>query len=210
MKDLGALAAAERRDLAEFLRTLSDADWHAPSLCAGWTVHDIAGHVPSYDALGWPALLTLFARNGFSLVRCNQARVERTRTSSPAQLVATLEAHAVPRGVTALFGGAIALTDTVIHHQDIRRALGHARTVPSDRLVAALGFVPRARALPAPANVRGLRLVATDVDWSHGSGPEVTGPGEAILMAAAGREQALAELGGDGVATLRERVARPS
>ena len=51
----------------------------------------------------------------------------------------------------------------------------------------------------AKKRVAGLRLVATDVDWSHGSGPEVSGPGEAILLAASGRPAGLAELDGAGV-----------
>ena len=45
---------------------------------------------------------------------------------------------------------------------------------------------------------RGLRLVATDIDWSHGGGPEVRGPGEALLMAMAGRGDALKDLSGPG------------
>ncbi len=53
---------------------------------------------------------------------------------------------------------------------------------------------------------RGLRLVATDLDWSAGNGPEVTGTGDALLMAIAGRPAALADLTGPGVATLAERV----
>jgi len=113
-------------------------------------------------------------------------------------------------GITAMFGSDIALTDGMVHHQDIRRALGHPRTVPEGRLVAGLKFLPRARALPAPSNVRNLRLVATDVDWSHGGGPEVNGPGEALLVALAGRRQALADLSGPGLAILAERVAGAS
>jgi uncharacterized protein (TIGR03083 family) len=112
------------------------------------------------------------------------------------QLVARVRTHAVPRAITTMFDSAIALTDGLIHHQDIRRALGHPRTVPQERLVAALNFAPRARALPAPATVRDLRLVATDVNWTHGTGPEVNGPGEALLVAIAGRKQALADLTG--------------
>jgi uncharacterized protein (TIGR03083 family) len=107
-----------------------------------------------------------------------------------------------------MFGCAIALTDGVIHHQDIRRALGHPRTVPQERLVAALEFTPRARALPAPSNLRGLRVVATDVDWTHGSGPEVRGPGEALLVALAGRPQGLADLEGPALHTLATRLRR--
>ena len=59
----------------------------------------------------------------------------------------------------------------------------------------------------AKQRVAGLRLVATDVDWSHGSGPEVSGPGEALLLAASGRPAGLPELDGEGVAVLRERLA---
>jgi uncharacterized protein (TIGR03083 family) len=205
--DVRDLATAERRDLADYLGTLTDEQWEQPSLCPGWAVRDVVGHLPSYDELGWPAVLALFARSRFSLARCNQVGVERSRRLSTEQLVARLRAHAVPRGITAMFGGGIALTDGVIHHQDIRRALGHPRTVPEQRLVAALNFAPRARALPAPAIVRDLRLVATDVDWAYGSGPEVEGPGESLLIALAGRRQGLADLTGPGLATLAERVA---
>ena len=49
--------------------------------------------------------------------------------------------------------------------------------------------------------------LAPDVTWSHGEGPEVQGPGESILLALAGRPVVLDELTGDGLATLRSRVA---
>ncbi len=205
-----ALATEERRDLADYLATLTDEDWSQPSLCPRWSVRDVAGHVPSYDELGWPGLLALLARSRLSLERSNQRLVEQTRRRSTDDLVARLRQHAVPRGITAMFGGRIALTDTLIHHQDIRRALGHPRSVPAGRLVAALEFAPRARALPAPGNVRGLRLVATDLDWSSGSGPEVAGPGEALLVAVAGRSEALSDLSGPGLGLLAERVAGSS
>jgi uncharacterized protein (TIGR03083 family) len=204
--DLSDLAASERRDLADYLDSLNEEEWKQPSLCPGWTVRDVVGHLPSYDELGWPAVLALFARSRFSLARCNEIGVEHSRRLSTEQLVARLRTHAVPRGITAMFGSAIALTDGVVHHQDIRRALGHPRMVPEERLIAALKFAPRARALPAPANARGLRLIATDVDWTHGTGPEVKGPGEALLIALAGRQPGLADLSGPGLPTLTARV----
>lgn len=209
MADLKDLATAERRDLADYLDTLTEEEWEQPSLCPGWAVRDVVGHLPSYDELGWPALLALLARSRFSLARCNQISVENSRRMGTERLVSRLRTHAVPRGITTLFGSAIALTDGLIHHQDIRRALGHPRTVPEKRLLAVLEFLPRALALPAPANLRNLRLVATDVDWTHGTGPEVAGPGEALLVALAGRQQALADLAGPGLGTLTERVIGP-
>jgi hypothetical protein len=41
-----------------------------------------------------------------------------------------------------------------------------------------------------------------------GGGTEVTGPCEALLMAMAGRGDAIGELGGPGLAVLERRVAR--
>jgi len=42
--------------------------------------------------------------------------------------------------------------------------------------------------------------------WRHGSGPEVTGPAIALLLAMAGRKTALDDLTGPGVALLRSRI----
>ena len=62
------------------------------------------------------------------------------------------------------------------------------------------------RAILAQSGVE-LRLVATDVEFVLGSGPEVRGPGEALLMAGVGRAQALSDLDGDGLEELRSRIA---
>jgi len=66
--------------------------------------------------------------------------------------------------------------------------------------------VPGNPRLGAGRRIRGLRLRATDIDWAHGDGPEVTGPGEALLMAMSGRRAALADLSGPGLATLAKRL----
>ena len=69
----------------------------------------------------------------------------------------------------------------------------------------ALDFALFAPPLPVRVNGRGLRLTATDLDWSAGSGPEVRGTGEALLMAVAGRADLLPELSGPGL-TFASRV----
>ena len=56
--------------------------------------------------------------------------------------------------------------------------------------------------------VRGLRLVATDMAWTSGEGPAVAGPGEAIVMAVNGRDEALRDLAGPGLATLTRRTTK--
>jgi uncharacterized protein (TIGR03083 family) len=203
--DLMTMARAERADLAEFLATLAPQDWAAPTLCTKWNVKDVVAHVISYEELSTAQLVKRFAQGFF--VRTNQIGVDEFASLSPQQLLEFLRNHLQPRGLTAGFGGMIALVDGTIHHQDIRRALGRPRTVPADRLERVLGLVPGNPRLGAGRRIRGLRLRATDVDWAHGNGPEVTGPGEALLMAMSGRAAAIADLAGPGVDTLAGRLS---
>ncbi|MGZ4526338.1 MAG: maleylpyruvate isomerase family mycothiol-dependent enzyme [Mycobacterium sp.] len=202
---LMSMARAERADLAEFLATLAPQDWAMPSLCVGWTVKDVVAHVISYEELGPLGLLKRFAKGW--LVRANQVGVDEFAALTPSQLLQLLRDHLEPRRLTAGFGGMIALVDGTIHHQDIRRSLGRPRTIPTDRLIRVLGLVPGNPRLGAGRRIRGLRLRATDVDWAHGHGPDVTGPGEALLMAMAGRPAALSDLDGPGLDTLAARLA---
>ena len=62
------------------------------------------------------------------------------------------------------------------------------------------------REVKARKRAEGVRLVATDSDWSVGQGPEVRGPGEAILMTITGRRGVIDELSGPGVAVLANRA----
>ena len=70
------------------------------------------------------------------------ARAER---SDLAELLTMVNDHLDPSGLTAKFGGQIALTDGLIHHQDILRSLGLQRTIPPERLVAVLDFARASR-----------------------------------------------------------------
>lgn len=203
-KSLMDMAFEERSDLAAFLQTLTPDEWDATSLCDKWTVKDVVAHVVSYEELNFIGLVKRFAKGW--VVRANEVGVKEFSSMSPDDLMNFLRRHLRPQGLTAGFGGMIALVDGTVHHQDIRRALGHPRTVPVDRLERILPLVPGNPRLGAGRRIRGLRLQATDVDWQHGSGPEVKGTGEALLMAMTGRQVALKELTGPGQATMAQRM----
>lgn len=205
--DLMALAEEERADLVAVLRTLKPEQWQTQSLCPDWTVRDVAVHVVSYEELSSAALAATFLRGGLRVGAVNKLALARYRDFTPGDVIALIERHRRPRGLTAGFKGGIALTDGTIHQQDIRRPLGLRRMIPEHRLVAALDFSLRAPTLRSRSNASGLRLRATDIAWTHGhDGPEMSGPGEALLMAAAGRAHALNDLSGDGLPTLRKRI----
>ncbi|MGY1839236.1 MULTISPECIES: maleylpyruvate isomerase family mycothiol-dependent enzyme [unclassified Modestobacter] len=205
--DLMPLARAEREDLLALLVGLTPEQWRAPSLCAGWTVQDVVAHVISYEELSARQLAARFARGRLAFDRVNALGLREYSARSPAELVELLGRHLTPAGLTAGMHGAIALTDGLIHHQDIRRPLGLPRTIPPGRLVPALRTALFAPTLLGAWRVRGVRLVATDVDWAFGRGPEVHGPAEALLMTLAGRGQAAAELSGPGQGRVARRTA---
>jgi uncharacterized protein (TIGR03083 family) len=200
------LARAERADLLEFLSGLSPQQWDAPTLCAGWRVRDVVAHMISYEGVPRREIVRRFAEGRFRLAGVNAVGVGEMRDARPDELLALLEQRLEPNGLTTGFGGRVALLDALIHQQDIRRPLGIPRTVPAERLVPALSFARFAPPIGAFWRARGLRLVATDLGWSAGRGPEVTGPGEALLLAIAGRRGVVEELTGPGQATLAARI----
>lgn len=208
--NLKQLARVEREELAELLAGLSARQWEADSLCAGWRVRDVVAHALSYEELSFGALSLRFLRGGLRPDRINAIGLAEYAEREPAELLELLRAHLEPRGFTAAFGGMIGFADALIHQQDIRRPLGIPREIPEQRLRPALYCALFAPVLLGVLRVRGLRLVATDIEWSFGRGPEVRGPAESLLLAIAGRECAVAELSGPGRSTLEARfTAKP-
>jgi hypothetical protein len=100
------------------------------------------------------------------------------------------------------------LSHLVIHAGDIYRGLGRPHTPAPETAAILLHelMAPRNQRSLVPGLLDGLRLVATDTDWSHGEGPTVTGPASALITTIAGRAAALTELSGDGVRSLSQRL----
>ncbi|MBO0882983.1 MAG: maleylpyruvate isomerase family mycothiol-dependent enzyme [Mycobacterium sp.] len=200
------MACEEREDFAELLAGLSPEQWEQTTLCERWRVRDVVAHVLSYDELSCWQLVRRFA-NGLLLPnRINTIGVTEYASQSPEQLTELMRTCIPPRGLTAGFGGMIALVDGMIHQQDIRRPLGIGRAIPPKRQQRVLNCALRAPAVRGVRRARGIRLVATDLDWVYGSGPELTGPAEALLMAMAARPDALNQLTGPGKALLAQRI----
>ena len=94
-----------------------------------------------------------------------------------------------------------------MHGADIRRPLGidYSPPVATTRQVA--DFYKESNLLIGAKNrIGGVRLVATDVDWSHGTGPEVRGPILSLVQAMTGRAIALGDLTGAGVPRLGAKM----
>ena len=198
----------ESADLSAYLHHLADEDWERPSLCEGWRVRDVVGHLLYGNEMHLSTLPLRLARHGFSSDRSGKAySIVRAEGRSPAELVAAFDQRDPWAGTCRVFPARLVLLDRLVHHQDIRRALGHERVVPEERLVASLEASPRLGSVfGAKRRTTGLRFEATDVPWSWGHGPTVRGPGEALLMTMLGRAQPLPELDGDALPVFDARV----
>lgn len=201
-----AMVRDERAEMADFLDSLRPQQWDQPSLCSGWRIRDVVAHVISYEEHSPLDILKRLAQARFRPGKLNDVGVAEYNARTPQELVAFLREHLTPRGVTARAGGGVGLVDAVIHHQDMRRALGMPRAVPTERLRYALPLAVAAPPLRGFWNARGVRLIATDVDWARGTGPEARGEAEAVLMSLAGRRGVAHELAGPGAAILEERL----
>jgi uncharacterized protein (TIGR03083 family) len=197
----------EDADFSALLHDLAPEEWEAASLCDGWRVRDVVGHILYGNELRLWTLPWRLARFGFSSDRSGRHySIERARGRSPEQLVRDFDERDAWAGTCRVFPPRLVLLDRLVHQQDIRRPLGRPREIPQDRLVACLDASPRLGSVfGAKRRTKGLRFVATDVDWSWGEGPVVEGPGEALLLAMLGREAARADLAGPGLRELDGR-----
>ena len=127
----------------------------------------------------------------------------------PGELTALLRHHALDRVNPPRVGPMGPFTETCIHLRDIARPLDLTVTVPQEDWLDLLTYLTSPAAAPSlttPRRTTGLTLLAVDAEWRHGSGPQVIGTLEALAMGITGRNAALDDLHGRGVATLRARL----
>lgn len=201
--DVWPMVHVERRALIDDLAKLDDTHWMRPSLCDGWTVHDVVAHVIDSAQTTRLGFVVDMARARFDFDRQNANGVERARGTTPRE---TLERLRQVASRTSTPPGPIdtRIVEAVVHGEDIRRAVGLTRSYPQDAVVRSLRQQARTSESFGGAKelVGRIRLEATDLDLSIGDGPEVSGPALALLLVISGRRTALNELHGPGVGTL--------
>ncbi|MFN8051356.1 MAG: maleylpyruvate isomerase family mycothiol-dependent enzyme [Acidimicrobiales bacterium] len=205
-----SLIAAERRRLADALEELGDAEWEQPSLCEGWTVHDVAAHLNA----PWALKLTdigkamLSKRGNFAAANGQMSRDLAARMS-PAACIAGLRANAEHRFTPPGAGPEAPLTDAIVHGADMLRPLGRAAAVDPAALAVVLDWLSKGRArgfFPA-RRIEGLSFDATDVSLRCGSGNAVVrGPALSLCGAILGRRAYLDDLEGSGADVLAHRI----
>ena len=188
--------AKSRQDVADMLEGLSDEQLSAQSLCDKWRVVDVGGHLVSMLETSPMALVKGMAKNRNDPDAWFASMAIEFGDKGAPFLIGSLREHAWKK--LRPFSEASLVADAAVHTLDVRRPLGLTEPLDSTVLAMALEFSVGEL---AKKNESAVRFVANDMDWSAGTGPEVHGTGEALLLALNNRDVS-AELEGDGVELL--------
>ncbi|HZU80072.1 MAG TPA: maleylpyruvate isomerase family mycothiol-dependent enzyme [Acidimicrobiales bacterium] len=213
MTDDATMMWDEVADIGSLLSEFGPAEFDTPSLCAGWRVRDVLGHMALGHTTPLPRMLATVARHGFKVPKASLVESrKRFEGATPDEIRAfwqtVMVAQHPRKGITKMIPTKTGFLDHLVHNQDIRQPTGRPRHIPEERLRRALELV-RSEGngfLNPKKNLAGLTVRATDIDFSAGEGPVVEGTAEAIVMAATGRTVAAADLSGDGAPVLRQRI----
>ena len=200
MGDVWPIVHAERAALLADLEGIGEHRFDEPSLCPGWTVHDVVAHLVDTARTTRLGFVAGMVRARFDFDRQNADGIRRARGATTSQTLGrlrdTLTLTATPPAPIDT-----RLVEAVVHGEDVRRPLGLAGTYPTDAVVRALRLQARTAVSfgGARERVAGLRLRATDADLVLGDGPEVRGSALSLLLAMSGRPVVAGELDGPGV-----------
>lgn len=196
-EEVRAATREERRALADLLTGLPPEGWDAPTLCAGWRVREVVAHITMAYRYSLPQVVAgmVRARGSFNRMADRAARRDAAELT-PEQLTASaagnIEHPWKPPG-----GGLVgALSHDTIHGLDITEGLGTGRTVPIERVAMVLRDTRPSQLRYFGVDLAGVRLVASDLDWSLGTGSEVSGRAQDLLLVICGRGAAPGRLDG--------------
>ncbi|WND36762.1 maleylpyruvate isomerase family mycothiol-dependent enzyme [Streptomyces sp. BB1-1-1] len=199
------LIHAERAALADDLGDMTDERWETPSLCAGLTVREVLAHLTAGASLNTVRWMAGVIRCRFDFDKQVAMRLAEQLGPTPAETLERFR-RVVPSTTKPPLPAIAMLGETVVHGEDIRRPLGIRRDHPVEVVTRVAEYYRGSDLVVlAKGRVDGLRLVADDGPFTTGSGPLVSGPTLALVMAMTGRATYCDELDGEGAELLRGR-----
>jgi uncharacterized protein (TIGR03083 family) len=201
--DLWSEVRRLRCDVADRVAALEPRSWDSASWCEGWRVRDVLGHLVHLAEANRRTMTLDLIRNGIVPDRAT-SRVARTLGDEPVpELADRLRAAAGGRYHLLGSPSKVVLGEVLVHGSDALRPLGLTTAATPQDAGLVLDYYRRVAGLAFHASpLRGVRLVATDLDWQRGEGGEVTGTAMDLLLLIANRWAVLPFLRGPGMARL--------
>src|SRR5436189_1337848 len=158
---------AERQALATELGGLAEDQWDTASLCDGWSVRDVLAHMTATGKITPLSFFPKLIGSGFSLNRLQEKDIAVERGTSGAdtlqRFAETVSSSKHPPGPVDSWLG-----EALIHAEDIRRPLGIEHDYATEAAVRVADFYKGSNlVVGAKKRIAGLRLSATDADWTH-------------------------------------------
>lgn len=217
------LITAHRRALAAALDGLTAEQWRGTSLCEGWTPAHVLAHQTMPFRITEQEYISGIQQYGGDFTRFSDEMAEAGSKLPPADLVAVLRDNADNPWSPPGGGLAGALSHDVIHGLDISWPVSLSYEIPEQAMTAVLDMLTtplalgqdeidaaevQAAAAQADAGdgtifgfpLAGIRVVATDLDWSAANGAELAGTSRNLLPLLAGRRIPREHFRGEGVA----------
>jgi uncharacterized protein (TIGR03083 family) len=153
-------------------------------------VREVVAHITMPFRYGGPRFMLELARSRgrFNAMSDRVARRDAARMS-PAELAAAVGSNAGHPWKPPGGGFAGTLAHDLIHGLDITVPLGIGRPVPEDRLRVVLpGSLADRSVRFFGADIGGIELRASDIEWTLGSGAPLTGTAADLLLVLCGRK----------------------
>jgi uncharacterized protein (TIGR03083 family) len=134
MTDTWTTVAETRTGLASYLATPTPEQWNAPTLCDKWNVRDVVRHlVEGANKIPMGKMVGGMLKSGFNLNKMLVATALEEGKHSPEELLKAMREAVSMRNAPPMTKPEDVLADSVIHTQDIRRALDAPATVAAAR-----------------------------------------------------------------------------
>ena len=174
--DTWPVIETERLALVTDLRAIPDEQWHAQSLCRDWAVHDVLAHMTATAKITPLTFFPKLVASGFSFGKLQAKDISREKNASVADTLENFEA-VVPSRKHPPGPADTMLGETIIHAEDIRRALWRPPRLPARSRRAGGGLLQGLESLNrrqtahrrAQAAGHGYRLVTRHRAGRHGS-----------------------------------------
>jgi uncharacterized protein (TIGR03083 family) len=192
-----------RCQFADRIESLDETAWNTASWCEGWRVRDVLAHLVLVAEATQLSMARNVLRGGLRPNRTVSRAAQTLGDTSVPELAGRLRKAAERRFHVLGSPSEVALGEVLVHPADALRPVGlDGDAPPADAAPVLDVYCRMGRFIFGAASPRRVRLTATDLDWSRGSGPEVRGRAIDLLLLVANRRQVLPCLEGPGLAEL--------